>query len=459
MSLAVPIIPIVLVPLTFLFVLLIVLIAKAPKAGAWVVGGLVLLAPIILMRFLAAGALSQRQAMPLLLVPASFLFVLLVILTAKAPKVGVALIVAIVVMLVLGFFVMMPVVSHRSVHAVTTVAQPVALAPPQAPSPIWSEGVEQEFEADVYPSRKAAARALGLRMATPVRRAASDPNTSFEVILFQQGLDRALVEEFVRSLEKRMGPLKYTIAPDLRNIRPGEVGVTLRLNQTRGAMDSWAPLGEDGHVRYTSMESALVESGGILGTAFTDANRASVAVKFVEKPWVEDFAGFANTRPDQHYIVARSNETCTSEGEANLQALNDARARLTEALGTHSARKSLGLPRPAVTIKDVLMDGIVADRFIQSFAGSAGPIWRQALLIDASAEKLAWLNDRKTAELHVERVTWAGMIASAFGVLVVIVAAYLFLNMATKGYYEWALRIAGMVLAIAGIVSVFLVLR
>jgi len=37
-------IPMIIVPTTFLFVLLIILVAKAPKAGAWVVGGLVLLA-------------------------------------------------------------------------------------------------------------------------------------------------------------------------------------------------------------------------------------------------------------------------------------------------------------------------------------------------------------------------------------------------------------------------------
>ncbi len=80
-------------------------------------------------------------------------------------------------------------------------------------------------------------------------------------------------------------------------------------------------------------------------------------------------------------------------------------------------------------------------------------------LIDASADKLAWLSSRKNAEVHTVRITWARMILSAFGVLVVIVAAYLFLNMATKGYYEWSLRIAGMVLAIAGILSIFLVLR
>ena len=106
------IIPMVIVPLTFLFVLLIILITKAPKAGAWVIGGLLLLAPLFLYRFAAGGALAHPQAIPLFVVPVTFLFVLLVILLAKAPKVGVGLIVAIVVMVVAGFLVVMP-LAHR----------------------------------------------------------------------------------------------------------------------------------------------------------------------------------------------------------------------------------------------------------------------------------------------------------------------------------------------------------
>ena len=37
---------------------------------------------------------------------------------------------------------------------------------------------------------------------------------------------------------------------------------------------------------------------------------------------------------------------------------------------------------------------------------------------------------------------------SAVGVIVLIGVIYFFLNMATMGYYEWSLRIAGVVLAI-----------
>ena len=48
---------------------------------------------------------------------------------------------------------------------------------------------------------------------------------------------------------------------------------------------------------------------------------------------------------------------------------------------------------------------------------------------------------------------------SVVGVLVLIGAIYFFLNMATMGYYEWSLRIAGIVLAIIAIISVLMIVQ
>jgi hypothetical protein len=44
------------------------------------------------------------------------------------------------------------------------------------------------------------------------------------------------------------------------------------------------------------------------------------------------------------------------------------------------------------------------------------------------------------------------MIGSVAGLLALITVAYVFLNAATKGYYTWSLRIAGVVLAAAVII-------
>jgi len=445
-------IPVAGVVLVFLFILQIILIVRMPKVGVWVVGSLILLAPILLWRFVAAGGSGGTDAaIPLIGVSVTFLFILLVILLVKAPKVGAGLIVALVVMGVLGFFVMMPVVSHRSVHTVTAVAQPVAPAPPQAPSPIWSEGVEHQFEADIYPSALAAAEALGRRLVEPIQTVAGDPNVSARVVLFQESNDRQVVSTLQRILERELSAIPCSVEADLRNIRRGEVGLTLR---SEARVQEEVP--RDQGTGLTIMERVM--GGRITGTVFTDERRASAGADYIDKPWANNFSSFVAGKPDGHFLIARSREACTSENEARQQAIRDACDQLSSIAG----QKWTPVPgRPPLTVSshDVQEGGFILDQFVQSFDGSAGRIWRQAILLDASGSKLAWLQSRKTVEVHEERVTWARMILSALGVLIVIVVTYLFLNMATRGYYVWSLRIAGVVLAIAAIVSILLVLR
>ena len=183
------------------------------------------------------------------------------------------------------------------------------------------------------------------------------------------------------------------------------------------------------------------------------ADEATWDVPYTVKPWVENFSWFASEKPNEHFIVARSNEACTSESEARQQALLDAVVQVQ--------RQGVWTPGPGprpitVSREDLERGGFIADQFVQSFHGSAGKIWRQALLIDVSAAKLAWLNNRLHQTAVVAQRTWIKTVLSAFGVLALILVTYFFLNMATRGYYEWSLRIAGLVLVVVVIV-VFLI--
>ncbi|MGE5296849.1 MAG: hypothetical protein ACM3VT_18670 [Solirubrobacterales bacterium] len=458
-------IPMTIVPLAFLFVLLIILINKSPKAGAWVVGGLLLLTPLVLLRLAAGGAFTHAEAIPLFVVPMAFLFVLLIILVSKAPKIGVGLIVAFICVVVMGLLVS---VFHLSpVRRETTISmqswQPVepgntpaaTLVVTQSlggpPSPIWSEGVEQELEADVYPSSRAAADALGRRMVELIRTVAGDPNAEVKVILFQEGNDRSLLTAFGRAMEKELPQARCSIEADLRNINPDEVGLTLRLDTAHQDV----VMAEGAAVRVFDPQA----NTRIVATAFRDDRRASAEADFIDKTWVENFSAFAGARPNETYIVARSNGTCTSEIEANQQALDDARARLTESLGRRQGRPFADWGRTPVSTTDVLNGGFVADRFVQSFDGSAGKIWRQAMLIDVSGPKLSTLAQQKAGEVREARMTWARMALSVVGVLLLIGVIYFFLNMATRGYYEWSLRIAGVVLAVVAIVSILMIVH
>jgi hypothetical protein len=471
--------PMILMPVTFLFVLLVILIAKAPKAGAWVVGGLIFLVPILLYRLAMTGALRHEEAIPVVVLPVTFLFVLLVILLAKAPKAGAGLVVALVVMGLCGLF-LAPLVSHRHVASMEVTTEPPAatlvvpsppayhmvppvmkdrvipapLPPeviPQEPavvSPIWSEGVENEFEADTCPSKAAAARALGARAYRVIRELPPDGNAPAPIILFQQEQERTLIVEFKNALRRLQPERACTIEAEMRNLQHGEIGVTL---QFAGGQQNYAPWAK-------SSGAVVVTRGDALANVFTLDRRTTVQQSYTEKPWVENFAGFTDARPELHFIVSRSRETCTSEGEARQQALDDARARLTEALGARSGRK-FGPAAPPITGTDVLEGGFIVDRFAQSFSGTAGKIWREAMLIDVSAPKLSRLADLKMGQLHAQKMSWARMGFSALGVVVLIGVIYFFLNMATMGYYEWSLRIAGAILAIVAVLAILMVVH
>jgi len=477
------------VVLLFLFILLIILTVKMPKVGVWVVGSLVLLAPILLWRFATAGGFAGHEwsiGIPLIGVSATFLFVLLVILLVRAPRVGAGLVVALVVMGVLGLLGVF--VAHQSPHQnvaeitwgesseqiqvgqQTVANNGIAIvdhervyedcvddhsATPSTPSeplsPIWSEGVEQEFEADVYPSSLAAAKALGRRMAEPIRSLMDDPNAVIRVVLFQEGNDRGLMAAFGREMERALPGVLSSVETDPRNVNPGEVGVTLRADAVQQAVE----LVEG----QTVVISNAQESTRITATAFTADRRTSDEARFIDKPWVENFGVFASARPKESLIVARSNGTCTSEGEAHQQALEDARARLNEALRRRIGNRFPELPQTEVSAIDVQNGDFVADRFVQSLQTSAGKVWRQALLIDVSRPKLVQLSRMKVVESREIRESWARMGLSVVGVLVLIGVIYFFLNMATRGYYEWSLRIAGVVLAVVAVVSILMIVR
>jgi hypothetical protein len=288
---------------------------------------------------------------------------------------------------------------------------------------------------------------LGARIDKSVREVVPDVNTPPQITLFQEELDRALMVELKNAVQQVLPQATCAIEAERKNIPPNEVGVTVRVTDVDQQPAPWA--------RSAEVKAA---SGSIELSVSAGDRRVTAQKRFVEKPWIESFATFASTRPQEAFIIARSRGTCTSESEANQQALDDARARLTEAIGNRPNRR-IGPAAPPITTTDVLQGGFIVDRFAQSFEGSVGKIWRQALLIDVSGPKLAHLAKVKVGEDRQVRESYARMGLSVLGVIVLIGVIYFFLNMATMGYYEWSLRIAGAVLAIVAVISILMVVK
>jgi len=339
----------------------------------------------------------------------------------------------------------------RRVDTATVPAEQSALTVPEQTGPsIWLPGIEDRFQADVYPSKRSAVRALGLRIDKPVRQVL-EGRTPSRIIIFEGSHERSLLTEFGQALAGNFPETEWVVAPETAAVHEAEAGVRLDFTDLDRQPIPW-----QGPARQ-------VTSGTVQATVLAADKRATAATRFAEKPWIEDFSSFlsAHTHPGTHFMLVRSTESCVSEAQANSQAIQNACAHLTEVLVERLRRK----PGPFARIRgewpplrvssaELLEGDFIVDRFVQSFDGTAGKIWRQALLIDASPDKLKRLAAQKAAQARVAKRTWAGMLFSVGGLLVLIIAVYAFLNAATRGYYVWSLRIAGIVLALIGAVSI-----
>jgi hypothetical protein len=362
-----------------------------------------------------------------------FLFVGFVILLIRSPKSAAALIGVCVVLLAALFFVRSSGHLQPPLPAFQVAPQPKQV---MEHSSIWSDSMEEQFAADLYPSQASALKAAAGRLAVEIGRAWPDPNASRATILFQGTNSQDTMTELKQTMESKSPGLHLSIEAEPRTVKAGEIGVTFSIDK-----------------QIQVQHSALDGSGGkIVARAFTSNGAIADTVSFVEEPWVKNFGLFASEPGHEHYIVARSNDTSIDENTARARATEDACWQVQQMILDHRSGGPGSFAMRNLDFADLQREGFIADTFVQSFDGSAGKIWRQAMLIDVSAAKLDRLSQQVTHEAQVQHLTWVKQIGSAVGVLALILATYFFLNMATRGYYEWSLRIAGLVLAIIAIV-------
>ena len=321
--------------------------------------------------------------------------------------------------------------------------------------PIWSEGMDGQFSADVYPSLKAAALGLARQTVQDLESFLSDTNNKDALHVYGeptegQGLTQEAIDAFVGRLRESLGPRTLALSEQAPLNRAAPDAVTVWLKQPRWTVPASAS--PSGRAEGVSAK---------LGVTISDADRStSRTTEFMLKPWVDSFSDFVNRRghrPGQ-YKVARSYDTCTDEAEALDQALTQACAQVKEAISRlNGSLQEAYTVDFRVTPQDLDRARIVEDSFAQSFQGTVGKIWRHALLLDFSTDKLVGLRQVKIKQAHRAHLTFARLAGSALGLAFLIFILYIFLNAATKGYYTIALRTAALLLILmVGAVVFFL---
>ena len=358
-------------------------------------------------------------------------FILLFIKLLKSkPKFAALLLIVPVVLVLLGlmFFVNIRVPHSTSLITRPAIQQAVSFnSYPNSPSPIWSEGIENEFEADVYPSKTAAVRSIALKLNKEFRNIMPDSKMPETIVILVNPQELELADQLRDAIIKRYPEIKSRIVTNYSNSDVNEAYIDLDLAETQTT-------------NVSQGFRNILQSGTFQASLSNQGKSTIIKVNYVDQPWVENFASFANSQPNKNYIVAKSNETSISPEDADWQAMN-------QAVNQVGSRLSRYLNPNTLEGKDIIASGILVDKFVQSFEGSSGKIWREAILLDVSQPKLQHLAVMISNTGRERAMDWMRMISSIVGLFILITIAYAFLNAATKGYYSLTLKIVGVILA------------
>ncbi len=341
-------------------------------------------------------------------------------------------------------------------------------------SETWPVENDPKFKPDVYPSVETAARALATEAAETLDRVVPREEAPTRIQIFGDAGPDALHAAAAVLTRPGPGPIVTVEAiPPKRGpqTRPAD-GWTVRM------LFEVPPITKSGMTTRIHRATVHSGSGSLRMRVEGPAGEFTRSVRFVGKPWAENFAEFVSRNPQRRWVLATSAQPCTSQYDAERRALQDAAKKLLPEIRRHlRVRRHPGRgsgARPSTeemlaiieaTLRDHQSKGIVVDRFAQRFVRPYGQVWREAVLVDASSDSISRVAntlDREVRhrqrsyehEIREQKRSWLERGLSIGALLVMVCLLYLFLNTATKGYYLWSLRTGAVAVVIAGALAV-----
>lgn len=364
---------------------------------------------------------------------------LVIALRGRARAVVVGSILAVLVLVFLGLFVGREthVASERFVQqrAIANLSTAIAVSPDAQP---WSSQAGPEFLADVYPSAADAAAALARSMVAEL----NNPYRP-EVIVVA-------------------GPAEADVL--------GRVAVALREADAAQAVEVnpkavKAPEPAEEHTRTALlMVEQVTQQASPQPAGFVQVhtgNGSARTARYVEKPWLANLDLFQSREPGRRWIVAGSDRACSDSHMAEELALRIAATRLAEevcAAGPGIPGRGVPGNRPeglnAAIAAQLQRQGLVADRFAQVFSRPYGGVYQGWVLVSARPEEIHRVAQGLMAPVRQAKQSLLARTLSVAALLAVIGLLYLFLSIATRGYYVRSLRVVAIILAVIGVLFV-----
>lgn len=320
-------------------------------------------------------------------------------------------------------------------------SQPYDNTYPDKPLPaVWSPGMEKDFQADVYYSKVSALRGIAVRLDKIVREKALNGEVlppKISLVTYKDQFANGLLDEAVVIFQDMLpGTECSTVSAGTESFTYEDIWISFELAESSGQPQDNGTIKAAIHVKSTS---------------------TTASVTFTEKPWLENLAAYSNSMRLYQFATVHSQIPASTHDAARTQAETQALQLIKQKVldYNHATPQSIrGKLIHPIAMEDLYAYGIIFDDFTQSLNSNNSNIWRHAILLNVTQDRIQALSLNMLRLNRAARQSWAYHIFSALGIAVVICLIYLILNAATRGYYTAVLRI----LTIAGIIATIILI-
>jgi len=322
----------------------------------------------------------------------------------------------------------------------------VRVVPSQAPSMIMmqeastpaSKYTEPNADflktANIYASMEEAARYLALRLCDDLQRARPPVSPANIHIV---SVKKDTVSEIIRDVLGDQYPQANVIADDSHNGDASQLLVTLTVSEPRSCLTLRA-----------------VQNG----RAF---NKQEVCFK--DARWVNNLDQYKHEKPDGEWIVGSSSMAESSIEFAQQRAREDAALKLLPFVTGRFPDLNAPNVDPNVLRSRLLADffrrKLIKDDFVQTLRTPVvgTEVYRAAVLVDANSSQLDKFHGSIISETHHRTQSVRRFGGGVVGMGLIISLVYLFLNRATRGYFQMNLRLAAFLVLIASVLVMMLI--
>ncbi len=305
---------------------------------------------------------------------------------------------------------------------------------------LWQEGLEEELTPDVYSTPQLAAYGLGVQLQETFNGLPAKPK-QIQIFETKDSVDIVWLEQLRRGLKFFLSDIDIAITAETTSGKPvaETVWISLKHEKLPTHRLTIPKLQNGDTISVAQMINAGNERGTLQAAVQTPDNKYAHQVEYDYRPWLHNGEYFRTLVHLRQWAVITSAETAVTAEQARSQMMESARQKLIGKIGLQSVQQS-----------DLQDYGFIVDEYTQRLQGSAGPIWRSAVLLEMSPERLQMLGRDRTIVVRQTRRNWAYYVVSLIGMIVLISIVGAFINALTKGYYSVLITVA-----VIGIVLIF----